>query len=360
MPELDAPSAAPQRPLPPRAGHPLLRVARVLAHFGRAHRGPFAKGCAAALLMVGARLATPWPVHALMHHWKQGAGGQMEPARLVGGLDWSIVLGLSFLLVLATLGLADALLRLQFARFSIGTVRDLRSAALSAAVASAVPGVTRTGDLVARLVGDTARVKAGLKGFLVHVAPNGALFAGVTIVLLALNVRLGLIFGAAGAGTALVTILGARAMYRTSKKYRRKEGRLADEIDRTLRGGAPDEAFGSANKSSGRHEAALTRMQSLTTWSTYVVYGLAILAAIWLGTREIAAGTLEPRDMVLFLMYALIIRGPTVRLARQGSRLGKTVATANRVVKVLYRTPSEASEDDEDVVPLPLAETGSP
>ena len=52
--------------------------------------------------------------------------------------------------------------------------------------------------------------------------------------------------------------------------------------------------------------------------------------------------------MVLFLMYALIIRGPTVRLARQGARLGKTVATANRVVKVLYREPTGASADIHD------------
>jgi subfamily B ATP-binding cassette protein MsbA len=189
-------------------------------------------------------------------------------------------------------------------------------------------------------VGDTARIKSGLKGFLVHVAPNGMLFLGVTLILCYLNARLGLIFGLAGVGVGVATLLGARGMYRTSKKYRKKEGQVADEIDEAIRGGAVEPAFASVNQSSGTHEAALTRIQSLTTWSVYVLFGLAVLAATWIGTREIAAGTLEPRDMVLFLMYALIIRGPTVRLARQGSRVGKTLATANRVVKVLYREPA--------------------
>lgn len=344
------------RPLPPRADTPLVRVARVLAHFGRGHRPAFLRGCLAALLMLGARLATPWPAHALMHYWKLGDDARAH-ASAPPVLDPSLALGLAFLGLLAALGLADALLRLQFAKFSIGTVRDMRAAAMRAALDAAASHGARPGDLVARLVGDTARVKAGLKGFLVHVAPNGALYVGVTVILMFLNVRLGLVFGLAGLGTALVTIMGARAMYRKAKKYRRKEGKLADQIDARIRDGATAAAFKAANESSGRHEAKLTRIQSLTTWSTYVVYGLAVLGAIWIGTREIAAGALETRDMVLFLMYALIIRGPTVRLARQGSRLGKTVATASRVVKILYREPDDPAEKAEGVARFPAQAT---
>ena len=349
-----------ERPLPPRAATPLMRVTRVVAHFGRGHRPAFWRGCLAALLMLGARLATPWPAHALMHYWKMGHHArERAEAHAIPGLDWSVTLGLAFLGLLAALGFADAMLRLQFARFSIGTMRDMRSAAMRAALDAAGSHEARPGDLVARLVGDTARVKAGLKGFLVHVAPNGALYFGVTVILMCLNLQLGLVFGLAGLGTALVTITGARAMYRKSKKYRRKEGKLADQIDETIRTGKTAKAFKAANKSSGRHEAKLTRIQSLTTWCNYVVIGLAILGAIWIGTQQIAVGALETRDMVLFLMYALIIRGPTVRLARQGSRLGKTVATASRVVKILYREPDDPAEkaDEEGVARFPVQAT---
>ncbi len=352
------PDDADLRPLPPRAARPLRRVARIVRHFGARHRGTFIKGCLAALVTVGARLATPWPAHALMAYWKLGVpGAPPVPAELMG-LDRPLALGLAFLLLLATLGLADAVLRVQFARFSIGTMRDMRSAAVAAATRMASTRAVRAGDLVARLVGDTARVKAGLKGFLVHVAPSSMLFLGVSVILLTLSVRLGLVFLAAGLLTAALTAFGARAMYRRSKKYRRKEGKLADHLDGTLRGDTDSGPLEAANRSSGRHEASLTRIQSLTTWGTYIIYGSGVLVAIGIGSREIALGVLEPRDMVLFLMYALILRGPTVRLARQGSRLGKTVATATRVVKILYRTPDDTTEDSE-IAPVPVTETAS-
>lgn len=343
----------------PRA---LVRIVKVIARHGVRHRAVFLKGCAAAIFMVAARLAMPWPAHELMHYWKLSEEARAEAVtHALFGMDWSLTLGLAFLGLLVALGLGDAIVRVQFARFSIATMRDLRSAAIDTALqASARDAATaqlagqsgaevkplRSGDLVARLVGDTARVKAGLKGFLVHVVPNSALYAGVTVILYILNVKLGLIFGAAGLGMAAATILGARAMYRMSKKYRKKEGRLADRIDRSLRAGVLESGFETTNASSGRAEASLTRIQSLTTWSTYVFFGLAVLATVIVGTREIAAGTLEPRDMVIFLMYALILRGPTVRLARQGSRLGKTFGSARRILKVLEREAPDAGDLD--------------
>ena len=54
--------------------------------------------------------------------------------------------------------------------------------------------------------------------------------------------------------------------------------------------------------------------------------------------------------MVLFLMYALILRGPTVRLARQGSRLGKTFASARRLLKILEREPAVTDGGPEGAV----------
>ncbi len=330
---------------------PLARVTSVLVLYGRRHRAPFLKGCLAACLVIAARLGMPWPIHALMHYWSPGAVGRAEVVHPIPGLDWSLTLGLAFLALLVALGLGDAILRVQFARFSIGTVRDIRAAALRAAVAAAGTRKSRPGDMVARLVGDTARIKAGLGSFLVHVAPNGLLFLGVTVILLLLNVKLGLIFGTAGLGTLLATLAGARSMYRVSKKYRKHEGKLADHIDQALRTGVSEPAFAAVNQSSGSHEAALTRIQALTTWATYILFGLAVLAAIWIGSGEIAAGALEPRDMIVFLVYALIIRGPTVRLARQGSRLGKILATALRVVKVLERPPANGAPPGELTAP---------
>ncbi len=316
----------------------LRRVTRSLVAFGRPHAAAFRWGCLSALLVVAARLLLPWPLHGLLDYWKPAGEGVAPVAdSLVFGIERHLALGLGFLGALVLLGLGDALERVQFARFAIATVKDLRKAALASALERSRQGGTRRpGDLVARLIGDTARVKAGLKGFLVHVATNSVLFTGVTLVLLRVNVKLGLVFGAAGLGTAIVTVFGARALYDRTRRYRKKEGLLADEIDKAFRRRSGEAGFGAANESSAVHEAHLARLQALTTWSTYAIFGVAVLTAVWLGGRDIAAGVLEPSGLIVFLVYALIMRGPMVRLARQGSRLGKIVATADRVVRVVH------------------------
>ena len=333
-------------------GRPLARVAAVLVRHGRRHRAPFVKGCLAALLVIAARLSMPWPIHALMHYWKLGEGARAKAVvHVIPGLDWPLTLGVAFLGLLAALGLGDAILRVQFAKFASGTVRDIRDAAFQAAVSAADVGKTRPGDLMTRLVGDTARMKSGIRGFLVHVAPSGLLFLGVTVILVYLNLNLGIVFGTMGLGTLLATLVGARAMYRKSKKYRKKAGKFADSVDQALRIGSMEAGLAAANRSSGTPPATLTRIQSRTTWITYVLFGVSVFAAVWIGSREVAAGTLDPRDMVVFLVYALIIRGPTVRLARQGSRLGKIFATTLRVVQVLELPPAEAAPPDDRLAP---------
>src|SRR5262245_16905719 len=137
--------------------------------------------------------------------------------------------GMLLLALLIALGFADHLMRLKFAQFAIGTVRDLRARALRSAM-QIDPRIRpwAPGDLVARLIGDTARVKEGLKGFLVHVATNGLMLTGVSIALLCAHAALGAIFAASYAVVGIVVVYGATLVYRQSTKQRRKEGRLAE------------------------------------------------------------------------------------------------------------------------------------
>ena len=71
------------------------------------------------------------------------------------------------------------------------------------------------------------------------------------------------------------------------------------------------------------------------TWAAFTVFGLAVFAAITVGTGEVQSGRLGASDMVLFLLYALMMRAPMVMLARHGSRLGKTVAGSQRILEIL-------------------------
>ena len=325
-----------------------------LRRFASDHRRWLIRGTAAAVGVVGLRLLLPWPLKVMITPWL------VEPANQAGSsfgpmidVREAVFWGSVFLVAAVGLGLVDLIARLAFARFAIGTVRDLRAAAFEAASTNLRRDrKKKTGDLVARLVGDTARIKAGLKGFLTQVATNSVQFVGLTCVLLWMYPPLGLVFAAGGAVLLAVTTIGAMQMYQRASRYRRKEGKIAEVIREASESDCPSGSFSKINRSSGQHEAALTRIQGLTTCAAHAIFGAVVLATFWIGTLAAISGRLDPANLVVLAMYGLMARTPIVQLARQGSRTGKIFACLKRVVE-----PLEASmvhPPDVPVVPESL------
>jgi ABC-type transport system involved in cytochrome bd biosynthesis fused ATPase/permease subunit len=141
------------------------------------------------------------------------------------------------LALITGIGAADHAVRLAFARFAFRTIDDLRTAAFDAAVANRGRS-GGAGDLIARLVADAARAKAGLKSFLVHVVCNALLFVGVAFALAAMNVIVGLIMALSCAVVAAYTTCCAARIYRRTARTRSREGRLADRIQSAVDGSA--------------------------------------------------------------------------------------------------------------------------
>lgn len=305
------------------------------------HRRGFLLASLSALIVVGTRLALPWSLRALVEPWMAAPTG--APTGLLS-MEMS-GLALAFLGLVALLGFADYRLRLHYARFAIGFVRDVRADCFRAVLQSGQ--AVRAGDLVTRLVSDTARIKAGLKGFLVHVATNGLLAAGVTLVVLWMDPAIGLVFVTAVLVTLFVTVLAAARIFLLAAKFRRKETQLADSIQEAAVQPWVEESFGVVNHSSGTHEAAITRAQGRTTWAVHLIIGSAVLGAVWAGGRSHAAGSLGTGDLLVLVMYGLMIIGPVVRLARQGARTGKILACLERLRDLAITdrsgSPAEAS-----------------
>ncbi len=307
-------------------------IARRMVPFARRHRAWLQRGSCAAIGVVAARLALPWPLRSLVDG-VLGAEGTADTQAL---LERALPLGALLLGIFLALGLFDLLERLWFARFAIGTVRDLRATAYRAALRVHQRGVkSSTGDLVARLVGDAARIKAGMQGFLVHVATNSLILVGVTCVLFWIDSALGMILTAAGVALTCITLLGASELFDRSVRSRSKEGRLAEQILRDFRRSSSIRTFKQLNRSSSRHEAAQTRTQGLTTWGAHAVVGVATLAALWSGAHSYSAGDLSAGDLVVVATYLLMLSSPAVRLARQGSRTGKILGPTYRLLQVL-------------------------
>jgi ABC-type multidrug transport system fused ATPase/permease subunit len=312
-------------------------IARTFRPFALRHRGRFLRGTLAAMLVVGLRIALPWPLRSMMKPWFGHGEGWSSTlvASLPAWLPPPVAMACVFLALMIALGWADYRERQHFARFAIRMVRDVRAKAFKAALRAAPQEAASSGDLVARLIGDTARLKAGLQGFLVHVGTNGAMVLGITAVLLWLDATIGAIFAGAGAFLAATTALGAARSFRRALVVRSKEGKLAKYIDRAWRERQRAAKLKATNRSSASEEGSLTRVQGRHTWLAHGVLGLAVVCSAIVGTRAQAAGELAEGDLFMVLVYALLMRAPLVQITRQGVRSGKVMACAHRLGKLL-------------------------
>jgi len=213
-------------------------------------------------------------------------------------------------------------------------VRDLREAAFSQ-VKKSNSVHTNTGEIISRLIGDTARIKAGVKGFFVHVAANILLLIGITGILFWIYPPMGIVLGGSCLLLLVVTGIGSRLMYRKAVQYRDKEGRLAEHIHDALSGDTGIEAFEDENHESSSAEASLTHIQGRVTWAAHALFGVSIVAIILIGAQGISLGKLDASMFIAVMMYAMILRAPMVQIARQGTRSGKILASLERVVALL-------------------------
>ena len=75
-------------------------------------------------------------------------------------------------------------------------------------------------------------------------------------------------------------------------------------------------------------------------------FGLAVLGSLWVGAHGVEAGRIAVADLVVTMMYALLIRGSFVRLARQGAKSGTMMAAALRLVQLLENPASARIQVD--------------
>ncbi len=315
----------------------LRRVLGLFWSYSRGHRGWLLRGSLASFVIVLSRLALPFPLRCVARPALAAKGGDAPVLRslLDDGLDPLVAVGASLFVLFTVLGLADLYQRVCFARFSIGTVRQARAVAIRAIREhGAAYRNLRSGELVSRLIGDTARAKAGLKAFLIHVLTNSVLVLSVSAVLMWVNLNLAGIFLAAFLVVAALTWYSARSMYHVAHRYRDKEGILANRVAKASSGVYGDKSIARLNRKSGDSEAHLTRLEGLCSWSAHGALGLAIVAAVLVGRHEIASGKLQNADLLLFLLYAVLLRAPLAKIVSQGASTGKILACAERIVEL--------------------------
>jgi ATP-binding cassette subfamily C protein CydC len=248
-------------------------------------------------------------------------GGQADPV---------LVFCLLYIVLAVGTGVFEWTQRVWMARMASLTAHDLRAAAVAAA--SRGPARTSAGraDLITRIIGDSARVKADLKGILVHLTQNSLLLLAITILFLYLAPRLGLLFLLSGLLAILIGYFTVEEVAETTSQQRRKESKYAAAIELPAHEGGAWSGT-SLNRSSAKKEVRITKIIGRSTLLIHAAVAATLGLAFWIGVQDVRGGALAPGELFLFIAYAITIQRRAVMSGRQVARGGKVLANAERI-----------------------------
>jgi ABC-type multidrug transport system fused ATPase/permease subunit len=311
---------------------------RPLVDFGRPYRSLLLGGSLAAVAVVLVRLAMPWPLSGVVE-WlfpaRHGESGLLL-SLVPGWADPVLFFAGSYLLLGIALGISELIQRVRMKKFAAHTVHDLRAEAIRGAAHRAGAGPRGSvGDLLARVIGDTARIKADLAGILVHGTQNSFLFLAVCAVLLVLSPKLGWIFVLAGLLVILTGFIAALPVASAAYKHRRKEGHVAAAIHGAWERGRGDWLASPLNAASARKDVEITRLIALSSLVAHTLLAGTVGLGLWVGAGEVQAGRLGSGELFLFIAYSLTIHRRLVQVGRQLARSGKLRASVRRVGELI-------------------------
>ena len=313
-----------------------------LGPFARPHRRHLHAALAASVMVTAAQLALPWPLTWLVDLAAGDGAGPGATAGLPGlgsPAAWPVVAMVAVGLVL---GGSEYLQRVAVAKYVVRSVNDARVGILTHPEGSVLRGgrSREPGDVLTRVVSDTARLRVGLKGVFVHVLQHGLVLVGVSVVLLVLDVWLGLTY-LAGLGVAIgVALVGTD---RAAAMARLRRGRESRVVNDALRAATSRQGLIARPTDRERSVAIITRIKGRTAWVFQGILGLTACLVLTLAVQFTESGRLDAADLALVSSYLLMLHYPMMRLGRQVTRLGPQLTSAERLAQ-LAEPPRSTAE----------------
>jgi ATP-binding cassette subfamily B protein len=322
---------------PPRA--PLARL-RALLPFVRPYRHLVAAWLGFLALSSAATLSLPVAIRLMID---RGFGGA-DPS----GIDrwFAGLLGVATLLAIATAG------RFYFVSL-LGerVVADLRERLFRHLLTldQAFFERTRSGELVSRLSADTELLRS-VVGSTVSVALRSTVtFAGSAVMLAITSPRLA---GMAAIGIPLAILPIVLYGRRVQKLSRDSQDRVADANARaseTLGAMHTVQSYAREQHEGARFGAAVQlaiasakrriRTQAALTAGVILLMFGAVTAVLWLGAREVIAGTLSAGTLIQFVFYAMIGGGSIAALTEVWAELQRAAGGMGRIAELLDEQP---------------------
>ncbi len=215
----------------------------------------------------------------------------------------------------------------------------------------------KTGDLLTRIGGDASLVRDLLLTSWLNLLGRAAVFVGSAWAMIAVDPVLGLValipFPLVGIGVRA----GSRKLAAVVRKQRKLEGDSMSYAAEALRHVRVVAAFGAADRvtrsfvhesrSAERAGATAARTAAETGAWAELASGFGLAALLFFGVMRVSDGAATAGGLVLVLAYARALYKPLRGLAKEGARLAKATASAERLAAILE-------------LPVPDGTTGDP
>jgi ABC-type multidrug transport system fused ATPase/permease subunit len=321
----------------------LAAIAAGLRPFARPYRRPLASALLASLFLTAVQLAFPWPLKSLVDLTRAGAQANPVSGLVPAGTDPVVWLAGGFALLGVAFGLAEYWQRVAVARFVVPTVNDARLGLFRRFLDNSPhrEGRRDPGDVLTRMVTDTAKLRVGLKGVLVHLLQHGLFVGGVSIVMLIVDAWLGLAYLLGLALAVAVALFGTDL---TAAASRRRRGAESRRVASVLRATVAGTAVAEKDPGRDRSDALLTQIKGRTAWAVQGVLAVTACVVLVLAVRLAESGRLNAGDIALVASYMLMLHYPMMRIGRQITRLGPQLTSAERLTRLVRVSEPRAEQ----------------
>ncbi len=234
-------------------------------------------------------------------------------------------------------------------------VRDLRNRLFDHILgqSAAFFGARTSGQLVSRITNDVGQVQTVVSETVADLSRESLAVVAYAGLLFFLDWRLAVVVVTAAPLVVYpLTRLGQRVR-RTTRRGQEQIEHVTHIATEAFSGHRIVKAFGAERREGSRFAAATDSLYRTNLKNTSAVAalpplmefigGLAAVAVLWYGVRQISSGSLSPGEFATFLGAAFMMYGPIKKLSRVNASIQQAIAAAERIFAML-ETHTEVSE----------------
>ena len=207
----------------------------------------------------------------------------------------------------------------------------------------------KTGDVLARLNADTAVVQTVLASTVSMAVRNVILLIGGLVLVVLSSTKMSVVVAAVVPVVVIPLVILAKRLRAASLAAQNALGEVSAEAEESLTGIHTVMAFAQNEQVMGRFDkrlkqallAALSRVRLRAALSGFVIFmviaGVAVI--LWIGGRDLLAGTISAGDLSSFIFYAFLVASSTGNLSELGGELQRAAGAADRIATLLAVAP---------------------